>query len=80
MRYMMLIYSKERPDGLDREAAAQIYSGHMAVMKEAGRKGVLVGAEPLAPTSTECNCRRRALYQLQAAIAALHSQAPKFGA
>lgn len=57
MRYMMLIYSKERPDGLDREAAAQIYSGHMAVMNEAGRKGVLVGAEPLAPTSTATTVR-----------------------
>ena len=57
MRYMMLIYSKERPDGLDREAAAQIYAGHMAVMKEAGRKGVLVGAEPLAPTSTATTVR-----------------------
>jgi hypothetical protein len=56
MRYMMLIYSKERAS-MAPETAAQIYAGHMAVMQEASRKGVLVGAEPLAPTSTATTVR-----------------------
>lgn len=56
MRYMMLIYSKEQPE-MDRETAGRIYAGHIAVMEEAGRKGVLIGAEPLAPTSTATTVR-----------------------
>ena len=57
MRYMMLIYSKEQPGVQDRETAATIYAGHTAVMEEAARKGVLIGAEPLAPTSTATTVR-----------------------
>jgi hypothetical protein len=57
MRYMMLVYSTEGPDGLPAEEAAQIYAGHRTVMDEATRKGVLVGAEPLAPTSTATTVR-----------------------
>src|SRR5262245_41853594 len=57
MRYMMLVYSTEGPDGLSGEEADKIMSGHRRVMDEAMRKGVLVGAEPLAPTSTATTVR-----------------------
>ena len=57
MRYMMLVYSAEGPDGLAAEEAERIIAGHRQVMEEAARKGVLVGAEPLAPTSTATTVR-----------------------
>ena len=57
MRYMMLVYSTEGPDGLAADEAERIRSGHAKVMEEATRKGVLVGAEPLAPTGTATTVR-----------------------
>jgi hypothetical protein len=57
MRYMLLVYSTEGPDGLTPEEDARIRSGHRSVMEEATRKGVLIGAEPLAPTSTATTVR-----------------------
>ncbi len=57
MRYMMLVYSTEPPGGLKPEEAEQIRMGHRRVMDEAARKGVLMGAEPLAPTSTATTVR-----------------------
>lgn len=57
MRYMMLVYSTEGPDGLTGEEAERIRAGHAKVMEEATRKGVLIGAEPLAPTSTATTVR-----------------------
>lgn len=57
MRYMMLVYSTEGPDGLTPEEDARIRSGHRKVMEEATQKRVLVGAEPLAPTSTATTVR-----------------------
>jgi hypothetical protein len=57
MRYMMLVYSTAGPDGLSDEEADRIMSGHRRVMDEATRKGVLEGAEPLAPTSTATTVR-----------------------
>jgi hypothetical protein len=57
MRYMMLVYSTEGPDGLAAEEAERIRAGHHQVIAEATRKGVLVGAEPLAPTSTATTVR-----------------------
>lgn len=57
MRYMMLVYSTEGPDGLSPDEEARIGSGHRTVMEEAARKGVLVGAEPLASTSTATTVR-----------------------
>ncbi len=57
MRYMMLVYSTEGPDGLSPEESQRIYAGHVKVMDEAKRKGVLIGAEPLAPTSTATTVR-----------------------
>ena len=57
MRYMMLVYSTEPPDGLSPEEAVEISAAHWQVMQEATRKGVLQGAEPLAPTSTATTVR-----------------------
>ncbi len=57
MRYMMLVYSTAGPDGLTPDEDARIRAGHRRVMEEATRKGVLVGAEPLAPTSTATTVR-----------------------
>jgi hypothetical protein len=57
MRYMMLVYSTEGPDGLAAEDAERITAGHRQVMEEATRKGVLIGAEPLAPTRTATTVR-----------------------
>jgi hypothetical protein len=53
MRYMMLIYSKEKSGGTHERN----YLGHRAVMEDAARKGILVAAEPLAPTSTATTVR-----------------------
>ena len=57
MRYMMLVYSTEPPDGLSAEEAEEVRSGHWRVIEEATRKGVCLGAEPLAPTSTATTVR-----------------------
>jgi hypothetical protein len=57
MRYMMLVYSTEGPDGPPAEEADRIRAGHRTVMEEATRKGVLVGAEPLAPTGMATTVR-----------------------
>jgi hypothetical protein len=57
MRYMMLIYSTEAPGDLAPEEDARIHAGHRKVMEEATRKGVLIGAEPLAPASTATSVR-----------------------
>jgi hypothetical protein len=57
MRYMMLVYSAEPPGGLKPEDSERVRSGHLRVMDEATRKGVLIGAEPLAPTSTATTVR-----------------------
>jgi hypothetical protein len=57
MRYMMLVYSSEPPEGLAPEEASQIVSGHRRVMQDAAAQGVLRGAEPLAPVSTATTVR-----------------------
>jgi hypothetical protein len=57
MRYMMLIYSQENPEGLTRDEARDLQGAHWAVMDEASRKGVFRGAEPLKPTSTATTMR-----------------------
>jgi hypothetical protein len=56
MRYMMLIYSKEDPSGMQ-ERAARDYDRHAALMEEATRKGVLIAAEPLAPIASATTVR-----------------------
>lgn len=58
MRYMMLIYSKEQPGGPSREMAERTTNSHLALMQEAARKGILLAAEPLAPTCAWRMARR----------------------
>lgn len=57
MRYMMLIYSKELPEGPSPEEGAQIMAGHVAVMGDARQKGVFERAEPLTPSTTATTVR-----------------------
>jgi hypothetical protein len=57
MRYMMLIYSKERPEGLTPEEGRALRDQHRVVMQEGIAKGVLRGAEPLSPTTTATTVR-----------------------
>ena len=57
MRYMMLVYSTEQPDTMPPQDAERIRAGHAQVMQDAARKGILVGAEPLAPTATASTVR-----------------------
>ena len=60
MRYMMLVYSTEPPDGLSPQEALEVRSAHREVIQQAGRKGILQGAEPLAPTGTATTVRNHA--------------------
>ena len=58
MRYMMLIYSREPElDGRGAETRQKDIEGHLAVMDEAERRGVLVGVNPLARTSAATTVR-----------------------
>ena len=57
MHYMMLIYSKESMDQLSEADAHRIRLGHRSLIQEATAKGVLIGAEPLAPASTATTLR-----------------------
>src|ERR1700747_2186043 len=58
MRYMFLIYSRERDlaeaPAEDRE---KIKAGHWAVMDETRARGIFQGAEPLHPTATATTVR-----------------------
>ena len=57
MRYMMLIYTTEKENGLTREQADELKAAHWAVMQETKQKGILLGAEPLGRTSTATTVR-----------------------
>lgn len=58
MRYMLLIYTKEDAiAGASQEEMAKVSNGHVRVMAEARSKGILQGAEPLAPTTTATTVR-----------------------
>jgi len=59
MRYMMLIYGTETPNGLSKQDAEKSMAAHWAVIQDATRKGILVGAEPLAPTTSATTVRTR---------------------
>lgn len=58
MRYMLLIYSKETA-GASPEEMQRVADGHRAVMEEAGKRGVLRGADPLKATGTATTVRMR---------------------
>jgi hypothetical protein len=52
MRYMMLIYTTEKTEAsAPPEERNEVVEGHRAVMDETSRRGILQGAEPLAPTA-----------------------------
>ena len=57
MRYMLLVYSTEGPDGLTPEEDERIRAGHRKVMDWAARKGALIDCAPLSPTSTATTVR-----------------------
>jgi hypothetical protein len=57
MRYMMLIYTKETAGEMNPEDLRQLKAGHWKLMEEAGAKGVLLGAEPLAGTASATTVR-----------------------
>lgn len=58
MRYMMLIYTKEKEEGaLSPEERSELIERHRALMDETARRGILGGAEPLAPTATATTVR-----------------------
>jgi hypothetical protein len=59
MRYIMLIYTKERVSELNAEETVEILGAHGKVIREATEKGVLVGAEPLAHASTATTVRKQ---------------------
>ena len=60
MRYMMLVYSTQPPEGLSPADADQLRTAHWKVMDEATQKGVLLGAEPLAPVASATTVRMQA--------------------
>ena len=55
MRYMMLIYTSERPGTPEQMQA--VVTGHNAVMEETSRRGIFVAADPLKPTSSATTVR-----------------------
>jgi hypothetical protein len=57
MRYMMLIYSKQTPGGMTPEQREELIARHTRTITEGRKKGVLEGAEPLAPVSTATTVR-----------------------
>jgi len=57
MRYMMLIYSQENPDGTRGQPSERDYKAHWALIKEAAREGVFIAAEPLSPTRSATTIR-----------------------
>jgi hypothetical protein len=58
MRYMMLIYTKEGSlDAMSPEEADQIRQGHVHVISETRKRGMLVAVNPLARTSNATTVR-----------------------
>jgi len=57
MRYMMLIYSKEIEGEMPAEDADRIRAAHGTAIEDASRRGILVSAEPLSPTTTATTVR-----------------------
>jgi hypothetical protein len=57
VRYMMLIYSRETTEPMPPEDDQSIREAHRALMQETSRRGILHGAEPLAPTASATTVR-----------------------
>lgn len=60
MRYMMLIYGQESDAGLPEPEAQRVREAHRAVLRDTSAQGILVGAEPLAPTRSATTVRMEA--------------------
>ena len=59
MRYMFLIYSRERDFAeASAEDRGQIKAGHWAVMDETKKRGVFLAADPLQPIATATTVRK----------------------
>ena len=59
MRYMFLIYSREKDFAeASTEDREQIKAGHWAMMDETRRRGMLLAGEPLQPTATATTIRK----------------------
>jgi len=59
MRYMLLIYADEKSrEAASAEVVERIAAQHLALMEEAGRRGVLRAAEPLELTRTAITLRK----------------------
>src|SRR5580692_6945924 len=59
MRYMFLVYSRERDfAGASPHDREKVKAGHWAVMDESRRKGVFIAGEPLQPTATATTIRK----------------------
>jgi hypothetical protein len=57
MRYMMLMYSRETPEGPSPEEVEYLVRTHGAIMADAQKKGVLLAVEGLKPTKTATTVR-----------------------
>jgi hypothetical protein len=57
MRYMFLIYSQEKPQGLPPDELEALQARHLALMTEARQRGVLLGVDALKPVSTATTVR-----------------------
>jgi len=58
MQYMLLIYSGEESGQLSPEELQAGMSAHRELMDETAKKGILLGANPLRPSSTATSVRR----------------------
>jgi hypothetical protein len=59
MRYMLMIYSQERPGGPPPDEVDGIIQAHVSVMEDSAKKGVLRGVERLKPTATATTVRTK---------------------
>jgi len=57
VRYMMLMYSRETPEGPTPDEVEYLIRTHGALVEEARRKGALVAVEGLKPTATATTVR-----------------------
>ena len=57
VRYMMLMYSRETPEGPTPEEVEYLIRTHSAIVSDAQKKGVLLAVEGLKPTKTATTVR-----------------------
>ncbi len=57
MRYMLLMYSRETPEGPTPDEVDALIRDHSALVTDAKRKGVLLAVEGLKPTATATTVR-----------------------